>query len=210
MENETLEVVPVILSGGTGSRLWPLSRKNFPKQFSVIVENKKSLFQNTVERLLYLKNHKYKFLSPLIITNRDHKYLVLDQLGELAITNPTIILEPSGRNTAPALTIAALELISNNNDPIMIVAPSDHEITHSKKFISAINKSINIAKSGNIVILGISPDQPNTSYGYIHRSDKLNISGGYAVKEFVEKPSIETAKNFLSRRIQLEQWNFYS
>ena len=188
-----VQVVPVILCGGSGTRLWPLSRTSYPKQFLSLF-GLKSLFQQTIERLVTsLVSNDFECLSPVVVANEEFRFLVLDQFRELGNIKPTLLLEPKGRNTAPALTIAALELISKGLDPVLVVSPADHAISNDKKFKEAVQKSINIAVNGPIVILGITPDHPNTGYGYIQPDSILNNLGCHSVKRFIEKPSEEIA-----------------
>lgn len=179
----------IILAGGSGSRLWPLSRELYPKQL-LNLNSDKSLLQSTYERL--------KCFSENIIslTNAKHASNVRLQLSEFT-ENPVILAEPVAKNTAPAIVLAAKYIMQKcNSDPVIIVVPSDHLIQDNKKFISTVKKGEKLAQEGFIVTFGIKPDYPETGYGYINTSEKL--TEGYKVKEFVEKPDIKTARNYLS------------
>jgi len=179
-------IIPVILSGGSGTRLWPLSRKRYPKQFLSLV-NKTSLFQDTVMRL------PKGIHSPLVVCNEDHRFIVAEQLRQIKSNNNGIVLEPIGRNTAPAITIAALSLLNKNDDPLLLVLSSDHLINSIKKFQSSIKIASQIAEKGKIVTLGIKPDRPETNYGYIEVR-KQKKSSSYKINTFLEKPSLEIAE----------------
>ena len=192
------QVLPVILCGGSGTRLWPLSRSGFPKQFLVLSNDggNESLFQQAIQRIHSVANTEFTLGETLIVTNEEHRFLALDQLRELKNISSTLLLEPSGRNTAPALTLAALYSKDQGDDPILVVTPADQTITNTPAFTKALQNSIQIAKDGAIVILGITPTTPETGYGYIKAiTDKT--SGGFAVERFVEKPDAVTAKGYL-------------
>lgn len=178
----------IILAGGSGSRLWPLSRELYPKQLLNLNSNK-SLLQSTFERI-------QKFTSDIIsITNTKHASNVRMQLAELE-QNPVVLSEPVAKNTAPAIVLAVKYIMQkSNSDPVIIVVPSDHLIKDDEKFLSTVKKGEKLAQEGLIVTFGIEPDYPETGYGYINTSDK--ISDGFRVKEFVEKPDIETAKKYI-------------
>jgi len=195
-----ISVVPVILSGGSGERLWPLSRQSFPKQF-LSFSNSLSLFQQAFKRITS-KDINYEIDKVLIVTNEDHRFLVLSQLegiSQTSINNNFIrlILEPEGRNTAPALTFAALEAVSQNKNSILVVVSSDHIILDEKSFSEAIKKSIEIASKENFVILGAKPLSPNTGFGYIGWDKNILQDGEVDVVSFHEKPSIEQARIYL-------------
>jgi mannose-1-phosphate guanylyltransferase/mannose-6-phosphate isomerase len=191
----------VILCGGSGTRLWPLSRSGFPKQFLVLSADgsNQSLFQQAIERIRIVEDATTPFSSALIVTNEEHRFLALDQLRELKNLQATLLLEPSGRNTAPALTIAALQAVEEGDDPILVVTPADQTVINKEAFATALHQAVQIAKEGVIAILGITPTVPETGYGYIKTS---NIpSGGkpgeFLVERFVEKPNAQTAKKYL-------------
>jgi len=177
-------IIPVILSGGSGTRLWPLSRRESPKQFLKFF-SKKSLFQETILRIP-------KYCSkPIIITNEDQRFLVKEQLKEINIEPEAIVLEPMGKNTAPAITIAALKSIEYTSNPSLIVFSADHYIKNKKTFSNTISKAITSANKGNIVTLGVKPNKPETGYGYI--KGKKTSDSEYVVEEFIEKPSLKSA-----------------
>jgi len=194
-----MQVTPVILSGGSGTRLWPLSRKQYPKQYLPLVGDK-TMLQDTILRLSGLNN----LADPIIVCNADHRFLVAEQCQQIGIKNPTILLEPVGRNTAPAITAAALQLLKDSDDSILLVLSADHVIQD----VDALHKAINIAnqqaKSGKLVTFGIVPTDANIGYGYI-KSSKDNSNGGYKVEEFVEKPNLKTAEFYLQQSNYL--WN---
>ena len=188
-------VIPVILCGGSGTRLWPLSRSGFPKQFLVLSgdDSKKSLFQQAIERIDAIKNAEIQVGTALIVTNEEHRFLALDQLRELKNTQATLLLESSGRNTAPALTLAALYALDQGGDPILVVTPADQTIKNSAAFTGALQKAIKIAHKGAIAILGITPNAPEVGYGYIKVSGDEELT----VERFVEKPNVITAQKYL-------------
>lgn len=180
----------IILAGGSGSRLWPLSRELYPKQLLNIMSDK-SLLQSTFERLTHCMD-KSNILS---ITNTKHASNVKMQIQELT-ENPIVLSEPVAKNTAPAIALAAKYiLLKTNEDPIILVVPSDHLIKDNEKFLATVKKGERLAKEGYIVTFGIQPDYPETGYGYINTLKPLEV--GYKVKEFVEKPDFETAKSYL-------------
>jgi mannose-1-phosphate guanylyltransferase/mannose-6-phosphate isomerase len=196
-----MKIVPVILSGGSGTRLWPLSREQYPKQFlSLLGDN--SMFQETLLRLSGLKN----LADPVIVCNENHRFLVAEQLNQIGISNASIILESVGRNTAPAITAAMLQINNdiNKQDSIMLVLSADHQI----KDINEFQKTINIAKihaeKGRLVTFGIVPKSPNTGFGYINFSGEKN-SEVHEVKNFVEKPNQKTAESYIQDGCYL--WN---
>jgi mannose-1-phosphate guanylyltransferase/mannose-6-phosphate isomerase len=216
------QVLPVILCGGSGTRLWPLSRSGFPKQFLVLSgdDSHQSLFQQTINRIHAVADSSITLGETLIVTNEDHRFLALDQLRELidlknstsSKISATLLLEPSGKNTAPALTLAALyaqEQVINEgsqaSDPILVVSPADQTIADSALFTKALRASIEIAEDGAIAILGITPTGPETGYGYIKASlantnvaTKNSAGEVYTVERFVEKPNETAAKKYLA------------
>ena len=201
-------VISVILCGGSGSRLWPLSRAGFPKQFLGLSgsSEKKSLFQETVERLNQCGSESITLGSTLILTNEDHRFLVLDQLRQMEGMSATLLLEPLGRNTAPALTLAALFAsesgIDSDHDPILVITPADQTIQNGDAFTKALQNCITVivgdVSNKTIAILGIRPTAPETGYGYIKRSASEGNFGEYLVEQFAEKPDLETAKAYLA------------
>jgi len=201
-------VIPVILCGGSGTRLWPLSRAGFPKQFLELSGNldKKTLFQEAVERLNQCGSESITLGSSLIVTNEDHRFLVLDQLRKMKDVSATLLLESVGRNTAPALTLAALfaseGAINKEHDPILVITPADQTIQNAVAFRDALQNCIAVVTSDEsdktIAILGITPTAPETGYGYIKRSASKGNFGEYLVEQFAEKPNLETAKAYLA------------
>ena len=197
-------MTPVILSGGSGSRLWPLSRQQRPKQFLPVVDTL-TLFQSTLERLRGLDTLE----PPLIVCNEDHRFMVAEQLRQLEQKNQGIILEPMGRNTAPAIALAALCLVEREPEASLLILPADHVIRNIKSFHAALKTAQQAAQEGHLVTLGIVPTSPETGYGYIQASASLSLqetshslrslSEGKvkAIQQFVEKPDASTAENYL-------------
>jgi len=183
-------MVPVILSGGSGTRLWPLSRKLFPKQF-LPLSSDRTMLQETCHRLNGLAAS-----DPIVICNEDHRFIAAEQLRELGIENGEVILEPVGRNTAPAIAIAALEIVNKNKDDILLVLAADHVIEDVDQFNQAVAIAEKQAKLGKMVTFGIVPTHAETGYGYIRRGEEL-ADGGYQVDVFVEKPDLQTAESYL-------------
>ena len=190
------QIFPVILSGGVGSRLWPLSRETYPKQLIALVDEY-TLLQNTARRLPLLENIQ----PPIVVCNNEHRFTVAEQLSEIAITPATIILEPVARNTAPAIAAAALEILScheGDYDPILLVMPSDHFIGDIQKFENALRQALCEAVSGRLVTFGVTPTHADTSYGYIKVGHPTgNSEEGQTVTCFVEKPDIEEADSLI-------------
>lgn len=184
-------ILPVVMAGGTGSRLWPMSRELYPKQFLRLIGNN-SMLQETILRLNGLKTS-----SPIIICNEQHRFLAAEQLRQIEQLDNNIILEPVGKNTAPAIALAALSAIKKNDeDPLLLVLAADHIIEDISAFHSAINMAIVHANAGKLVTFGIVPTGPETGYGYIHRSEQY-ADTAYNVCRFVEKPNLETATLYL-------------
>lgn len=189
-----IQVQPVIMAGGSGTRLWPLSRAGYPKQFLVLSGNS-SLFQQAATRLGRLGAEDLDVLGPMIVGNEEHRFLVLDQLRETGLEPSAVLLEPSGRNTAPALTLAALAALQNGQDPVLVVTPADQTVTQAQAFTGALQEAVRCAAEGAIVILGITPDRAETGYGYIRAA---RDEQGLAVAQFVEKPDAATATRYLA------------
>lgn len=194
-------LTPVVLSGGSGTRLWPLSRQQYPKQLLPLV-NSHSLLQDTVNRLDGLADIAIQ--APIIVCNEEYRFVIAEQLRLIGKTG-RIILEPCGRNTAPALTIAALAAMQEDQDPILLVMPADHSITDVAAFQAAVHKGITLAEAGLLVTFGITPDAPETGYGYIKHGPELQESGGFQITRFVEKPDLATAQSYLQEGSYL--WN---
>lgn len=191
-------VQPVIIAGGSGTRLWPLSRAMYPKQFLVLHGNR-SLFQQAAQRLAALAGDEVGVSPACVVGNEEHRFLVLDQLREVsgATQAPgTVLLEPSGRNTAPAMTLAALHATEGGADPVLVVTPADQTVTDEAGFTAALRQAVRVAAGGAFVILGVVPDRPETGFGYIRADD--TGAGAQKVMQFVEKPDRETAERYLA------------
>jgi mannose-1-phosphate guanylyltransferase/mannose-6-phosphate isomerase len=194
----TIQVQPVIMAGGSGTRLWPLSRAGYPKQFLVLQGNR-SLFQEAASRLTRLSGSDVTVAAPSIVGNEEHRFLVLDQLRELKLKPSAVLLEPTGRNTAPAMTLAALHAAANGQDPVLVVTPADQTVTDEAAFTEALNRAVQVAASGAIVILGITPDRAETGFGYIRSSGADSAQSALTVAAFVEKPDQPTAEKYLAQ-----------
>ncbi|WP_325892042.1 mannose-1-phosphate guanylyltransferase/mannose-6-phosphate isomerase [Grimontia sp. NTOU-MAR1] len=191
-------ILPVIMAGGSGSRLWPLSRKLYPKQFLSLTESG-TMLQSTVKRLGTIEH-----MAPMFICNEDHRFIVAEQLRQQAVEHSGIILEPIGRNTAPAIALAALQAVKDGEDPTLLVLAADHVIQNEIAFINAVKQAIDPAESGSLVTFGIVPTSPETGYGYIKQGDAAG-QGVFEVLEFVEKPDSVTAQEYLNSGKYL--WN---
>lgn len=184
--------ISVIMAGGSGSRLWPLSRSMFPKQFLALdKKNNLTMLQATLDRV-----NQMSTLEPIIITNEQHRFIVAEQLREYGVKT-RIILEPAGRNTAPAIALAAFEAIKDGEDPVLLVLAADHVVLNKQAFQTSVSNALVQAQSGYLVTFGIVPTVPETGYGYIRRGEKLT-DGAYSVAQFVEKPSFETAQKYIA------------
>jgi mannose-1-phosphate guanylyltransferase / mannose-6-phosphate isomerase len=190
-------VTPVILCGGSGTRLWPLSRTGFPKQF-LCLTGKESLFQQAALRLANLGNADIQVASPMIVTGEDHRFLASEQLREIGVEHGCMLLEPVGRNTAPALTLAALAAMEGGSDPVLVVTPADQTVVNADAFTAAMQQAVAEAANGTIVILGVTPDKPETGYGYIQINQAEANAGVNNVRRFVEKPDAATAQTYLN------------
>lgn len=189
-------IIPVILCGGTGTRLWPLSRRSYPKQFLSLNDDKKqSLLQQTYERIRNLEGVK----GPILICNEEHRFLVAEQMRELDIIPKSILLEPIGRNTAPAITLAALKSLEIEQDPTLLILSSDHIIMNENNFIDVIKSGLNYANNGRLVTFGVVPTSPETGYGYIKSTEpfKKNCIDGLSIESFIEKPNLDSAIKFI-------------
>ena len=187
-------LLPVIMAGGTGSRLWPMSRELYPKQL-LRLYGQRSMLQETVLRL-----DDVDAREPVVICNQEHRFLVAEQLRQINKLSHNIILEPVGRNTAPAIALAALSAIENGDDPILLVLAADHIINNKLAFHQAIKSAFKFALQGRLVTFGIVPTGPETGYGYIHRGQEetLDEQIAYQVSRFVEKPNKETAESYIA------------
>ncbi len=185
-------MIPVVLSGGSGSRLWPLSRAMHPKQF-LTLSGDQSLFQTTLSRLVGLQDGP---LTPIVVSNEEHRFLVAEQCRALGITPQAILLEPIGRNTAPAIAAAVVKSLASGKDDLLLVLPADHVFDDLDALQAAFEKGTPAARDGRIVTFGIVPNKAETGYGYIRVADKSNEI--QAVQAFVEKPDLTTAEQYLA------------
>ena len=181
--------VPVIMAGGSGTRLWPLSRGNYPKQFLALT-GAHSMLQQTLLRLKGIAHS-----APLLICNEDHRFIAAEQVRQLNIQDAAILLEPVGRNTAPAIALAALKVLQQGDDPLLLVLAADHVIADTTAFQSAVLQAQVFAESGKLVTFGIVPTHAETGYGYIRRGG--SAADAYYVQSFVEKPNAATAQQYL-------------
>lgn len=180
-------LIPVIMAGGAGTRLWPLSRRMFPKQFLPLT-GERSMFQETLLRLDGLER------SPaIVVCNQEHRFLVAEQLHGLEETEGTIILEPVGRNTAPAIAVAALKALEQDDDPLLLILAADHIIADQQGFQTAIHKAEKLAVNDHLITFGIAPTSPETGYGYIRRGESMGE--GYKVDKFVENQTLIRLSN---------------
>ena len=185
--------LPVIMAGGSGTRLWPLSRQLNPKQFLPLVDPDLTMLQATIQRLDGLEH-----ATPRLICNENHRFLAAEQLRQLGLEEANIILEPVGRNTAPAIALAALQALSEQTDPIMLVLAADHLIQDVNAFHQSIAKALVLAESGKLVTFAITPTHPETGYGYLQMGAPAG-EGGFEVSRFVEKPDLATAQDYLAQ-----------
>ena len=195
---------PVLLAGGSGKRLWPLSRKNNPKQYLKLNSlSEFSALQNTQKRLLGIQN----LGDPIIICNEEERFIAAEQMREIKVKPKSIILEPEGKNTAPAIALAALKAIEQNEDPVLLVLSADHEIKNLKRFREVIQVGFHEAKNNKLVIFGVNPTRAETGYGYIEAKDIIDFDSLKAIpiKSFIEKPNEKKAKLFLKDKHYL--WN---
>ena len=194
MNNNPL--IPVILCGGSGSRLWPLSRQSFPKQYlSLDSEDNKTLLQKTQLRMQGIKNID----DPILICNEEHRFIVAEQMKEINIKPMSILLEPFGKNTCPAIALAAIKALSIANNPNLLIVSSDHDIQNIENFVKSVELGMNFCNKDKLVTFGVIPNTPETGYGYIEAEnplDKENIKGE-KIKKFLEKPDLITAKKLI-------------
>ena len=184
---------PVILCGGSGTRLWPLSRATYPKQFLRLYGNH-TMVQETVRRFV-----KKEFYEPLLICNESHRFILAEQLRQIGLESNRLILEPVGRNTAPAAAIAALMLTQVEDDPLMLLTPADHVIVDNDRFLKAILSGAPLARRGFSMTFGVVPDAPKTGYGYIKQGTSIDDGYAYEVSEFVEKPDKHLAQSYVDK-----------
>lgn len=183
-------MIPIILSGGSGTRLWPLSRKMYPKQFLSLLHDE-TMLQKTLSRLDGVDH-----ASPIVVCNDEHRFIVAEQARQIGLENLSIILEPFGRNTAPAIAVAALRALTQAEDPLLLVLSADHEITDEAAFCASVKQAQPLAEAGKLITFGIVPTQAATGYGYIRRGTA--VGQGFDVDEFVEKPDQATANSYLA------------
>ncbi|MFV3367608.1 mannose-1-phosphate guanylyltransferase/mannose-6-phosphate isomerase [Pseudomonas sp. NY15435] len=185
-------MIPVILSGGSGSRLWPLSRKQYPKQFLALTGDH-TLFQQTLERLVFEGME-----PPVVVSNQEHRFIVQEQLEALDLKTQSILLEPFGRNTAPAVAIAAMKLLAEGRDELLLILPADHVIDDQRAFQRALALATNAAEKGEMVLFGVPANRPETGYGYIKSGDERGLPDGVIrVERFIEKPDEARAQQFV-------------
>lgn len=187
------EITPVILCGGVGARLWPLSRAAHPKQLLRLV-NEQSMFQNTLRRV----EHDLFKKNPIVVCNQDYRFVIAEQMREVGVDQGVILLEPAGRGTASAATIAALSIVAHSGeDALMLVMPADHAIQENDSFLKVVQEAAQLAKQDYLITFGVVPHKPETGYGYIKRGPRLLGTEGYQVQQFIEKPNAETARQYV-------------
>lgn len=194
-------IQPVVLSGGSGTRLWPLSREQYPKQLLPLI-GEDSLLQATVRRVDGISG--VELVAPLVVCNEQYRFVIAEQLRLMGKPG-TVVLEPLGRNTAPALTIAAHAAIKNGADPVLLVMPADHVIVNTQAFQDVVRRGAALADGGAVVTFGITPDAPETGYGYIQSGEAFGGDGARRIARFVEKPNLDTAQAYLDEGSYL--WN---
>ncbi len=187
------QILPVLLSGGSGTRLWPLSRETHPKQFQPLV-GEQSLLQATWQRLAGLEGAA----APIVVANEEHRFMVAEQLRQVGVMPSALLLEPVGRNTAPAIAAAALQAQAGGADPLLLVLPSDHVIRDEAGFCAAVQAAVPAAEAGKLVTFGIVPTGPETGYGYIKSAASLPQDSVRGVEKFVEKPDLATAQAYVA------------
>ena len=185
-------LIPLILSGGSGTRLWPVSRRNLPKQF-LSLSGEGTLFQQTLTRTQALPN----VAPPIVVASEDHRFLAADQLMDIRVEGATIVLEPTPRNTAPAIALGALKALERDAEALLLVLPADHLIGDTESFIAAVQQALPAARDGWLVTFGVRPDRPETGFGYIRRGEPIG-GDAFRVAQFVEKPDQPTAQTYLS------------
>ncbi|WP_048438302.1 mannose-1-phosphate guanylyltransferase/mannose-6-phosphate isomerase [Caenimonas sp. SL110] len=196
MTHPAVAICPVIMAGGGGTRLWPLSRQGHPKQFLGLAGSGRTLLQDSLLRLVGLEGSGTTIAPAVVVTNEDYRFLVRDQLADSGHAQTAVILEPAGRNTAPALALAALQAIEGGGDPVLLVCPADHGVTDIASMQGTLRTAIEEAARGAVVVLGVPASRPETGYGYIR--SEANTSGARKVAQFVEKPDLATAQKYVS------------
>ncbi len=192
------KLFPVVLCGGSGTRLWPLSREHYPKQLLKLV-GEDTLLQATVKRLQAWQDQAlFELQAPVLISNEAHRFLVAEQMRQAGIEGAAIVLEPVGRNTAPAVTLAAEHVAREHGDGLLLVMPADHVIHDLAAFQRAVEQGMSFAEAGELVTFGIVPAHPETGYGYIKQGGPLAGGAAYRIERFVEKPDVETAEGFVA------------
>ena len=189
-----MRVTPLLLSGGSGTRLWPLSRQSLPKQLLPLLDSQ-TLLQNTLQRLSGLSQ-----TEPVIVCSQDHRFLVAEQLRVMDVSNPTILLEPVGRGTALAIAVGALETVRKLDSGLLLVLPADHDIRKTEALLDAIRIGEAQARAGKLVAFGVTPDGPQVAYGYIRKGRRVASASGnaYEIDQFVEKPEVAMARDWLA------------
>ena len=201
MQNQRMLIQPIILSGGSGTRLWPLSREKYPKQLLPLIGDD-SLLQATIRRVEGVQGAE--LAPPMVVCNEEYRFVIAEQMRLMGKPG-SVILEPQGRNTAPALTLAARAAIKNGVDPVLLVMPADHVIMDVAAFRAAVIRGAALAQDGAVVTFGITPDAPETGYGYIQSGEAFGAAGAMRIARFVEKPDLETAQGYL--REGTYSWN---
>ena len=204
--SEKISIVPVLLAGGAGTRLWPLSRESYPKQFLKFMDGNKSFFQQSLLRLK--DTEKIKFEKPIIFTSSLYRFIVEEQLREIEIEPNAIILEPSSKNTGPTVLAAACYVSDYETESLLLFMPTDHLIDNDDEFLKCLERVVSKKLITNISTLGVKPSRPETRYGYIEIEKTVDDSIGIS-KGFVEKPDEVTVKEMLSKEIFLEYRNIY-
>ena len=193
-------IVPVILCGGSGTRLWPLSRQLYPKQLLCLTGETQSMLQATVSRLRAFEN---SIAAPMVLCNEEYRFMVAEQLRDLGLKDLRIILEPEGRNTAPAACVASLEALKYDEQSMVLILPADHLVQDARAFAQAVSTGVQLAEQGKLVTFGIVPSKAESGYGYIKqgpRIEEIEEGDGYLVDAFFEKPSPATAEAYLRLR----------
>ncbi|MGA6927570.1 MAG: mannose-1-phosphate guanylyltransferase, partial [Desulfosarcina sp.] len=197
-------ILPVILAGGSGTRLWPLSRALYPKQLISLVD-RHTMLQNTIRRLEGLEGAA----NAMVICNDEHRFMVAEQLRQIDVQADSIVLEPVGRNTAPALAVAAIRTLAKGDDPVLLILPADHHIQMTEPFQRALSTGQKYAQVGRMITFGIVPQKPETGYGYIKMGKPLAPIGAgdtaMRIAAFVEKPDQETARRYVDAKAYC--WN---